>query len=596
MESTLVDITLKDVSYKRNNRPYLDKISTTFYAKRMSLIVSTERDSCDKLFRIMAGTKLPDSGIVSYRPLNTHLYDVNIGFISKEFLFYDTLSPYELLLFYANLYHSRDMKQQEKRIFVKYLINKLHIDEPYKHSSFIRKLSNMDKMLLMIGIEMIQSPSILLLEQPTNHLNSYCANYLLHTLQSLKDENMTIVVELACIPNQFLQLFDDITFLSSGAIIYTGKVSQLSYYIEHIGYEMNTSYEIIEYIALLNQNPHVHVFFNESWESEIQQRNYYAFERELLTYQQMRDSSVYYSLKLNCFSQMKYLLSREMKHCIRSEKQNVLHFGLILIFNLFTGIVFQNIAYFQSNSNIENWSLFRFTTLNFCIIFNVIIYSFPYLFTFSFEQKVIQKEMPLYSVWIYVTAKTITDILKHIVFACITVGMTVGLLQFYGNFIYFILEYTLLGLVFTTFSMIVSLFRIEISIALYFMYIFPQIYFTGLLLPVSATLFYFHFLYYACFMNYGISIIATEEFTMIPSNFPTDQLDSYYETVFGCTYSNSSNYVCEHISNEYAIFPYNNIQVNHKLLYMIVLGSIFIFLRICLCLSLYIKTYCCSDI
>lgn len=596
MENNQVDVILQNVSYKRNNRMLLNDVSTTFYSKRLSLIVSIESESCAKLFRILSGTNKNDSGNVSYHPLNTHSHDINIGFVSKESLFYDTLSPYELLLFYANMYHSR-MKPQEKRILVKYLINKLHINEPYKHASIIGELSHIDKKLLMIGIEMIQNPSVLLLEQPTNCLNSYYAKYLLHTLKSLTEENMTIIVELSSVPNQFLRLFDDITFLSNGTLIYTGKVSSLSYYMEDIGYTIDSTYEIVEYITLLHQNPHIHVFFNESWESQIQQRNYYAFEREILTsYQQMDDNIIYHSSKLNCFSQMNYLFLREIKHFLCSEKQNIFHFGLILLFNLFTGVVFENIAYFQFNTNIENWNSIRFTILVFCVIFNVILYSFPYIFTFSFEQKVIQKEIRLYNVWIYMITKTIIDIWKHVIFACITVGISVCLLQFYGNFIYFILEYTLLGLVFSTFSMLLSLFSIELSIALYSGCVFSQVYFTGLFVPVSATFVYFHFLYYVCFMNYGISAIVIEEFEAIPSNFPTNLLDSYYKSVFGCTYKNSSKYICDHISNEYAIFPYNNIEADHKWSYMIVLGVIFIFLRCFLCLSLHIKANYFSDI
>lgn len=596
MESNLVDIILKDVCYKRNGCAFLEKVSTTFYAKRMSLIVSTEHDSCDTLFRILAGIKKQDSGTVSFRPLDAQFCDINIGFVSNEYLFHDTLSPYELMIFYTNLYLSGDMEYQERSIFVNYWITKLHIQEPYKHSSIIRNLSSMDKMLLMIGIELVKNPSILLAEKPLRNLNSYCAKYLLNTLRSLSEENKNVIVELDYVPNQFLQLFDDISFLSKGEIIYTGKVSSLVYYMEYIGYEIDASYDVIEYIALLNDNPHVHMFFNETWESEIQQQNRYSFQRPLLTYQQIPDNSVYKRSKLNCFSQMKYLLIREIKHFIRSEKQNIFHFGLILLFNLITGLVFQNVSLFQSNTSIENWIYIRFTALMFCIFFNIILYSFPCIVTFSFEQRIVQKEMVFYSAWVYVITKTITDIWKHILFACITVGINVGLLQFYGNFVYFIFEYTLLGLVFTTLSMLFSLFSIEISSSLYAIYMFFQVYFTGLLVPITATLFYSHFLYYICFMNYGISVIATEEFTAIPPNFPKHKLDSYYESVFGCIYSNSSNYVCDTISNKYAIFPYNNIQVDNKWIYMIILSAIFVFLRVCLCLALYIKKSYYSDI
>ena len=90
-------------------------------------------------------------------------------------------------------------------------------------NSFIRGISGGQKKRVNIGIELIQNPNLLFLDEPTTGLDSTTAFDIMSTVQKLKQRNITIISTIHAPSQKILNLFDKIIILCEGYLIYDGK-------------------------------------------------------------------------------------------------------------------------------------------------------------------------------------------------------------------------------------------------------------------------------------------------------------------------------------------------------------------------------------
>ncbi|PEU79606.1 hypothetical protein CN386_11985 [Bacillus cereus] len=152
---------LKDISFDMN------------YQERVA-IIGENGVGKSTLLKVIAGLLIPDEGEVLFQNknlLNTPKSRHDIGFAFTEPIFYENLTVEENLIFLASLYKLRSIKK-----VVTDKINEFNINK-YKNTK-ISALSSGMKQKVQICAATIHNPSLLIMDEPFNKLDSPSLNFL----------------------------------------------------------------------------------------------------------------------------------------------------------------------------------------------------------------------------------------------------------------------------------------------------------------------------------------------------------------------------------------------------------------------------------
>ncbi|XP_074662481.1 ATP-binding cassette sub-family G member 5-like [Tubulanus polymorphus] len=99
-----------------------------------------------------------------------------------------------------------------------------------------RSLSGGEKRRVTIAIQLLQDPKIVLLDEPTSGLDSFTAHHLVESLASLARKNKIVLLTIHQPRSDIFKLFDNITILSLGNLVYFGPASEMVSYFSYIGH------------------------------------------------------------------------------------------------------------------------------------------------------------------------------------------------------------------------------------------------------------------------------------------------------------------------------------------------------------------------
>ncbi len=138
-----------------------------------------------------------------------------IGWVPQEETFYDKLTVYENLEYFASLYNlsKKDLKERSTK-----LLTMLGIE--HKTHSISGSLSGGMKRRLSIAIALIHQPKLLYLDEPTAGVDPVSRRALWNAIEKIKEEGITILFCTHYMDEAEL-LCDRIAILRSGEIIAT---------------------------------------------------------------------------------------------------------------------------------------------------------------------------------------------------------------------------------------------------------------------------------------------------------------------------------------------------------------------------------------
>ncbi|KAF7254969.1 hypothetical protein EG68_08282 [Paragonimus skrjabini miyazakii] len=93
-------------------------------------------------------------------------------------------------------------------------------------TEYSRGLSGGERKRTCIGIELVKDPLVLFLDEPTTGLDAYTAGSVMKTLRRLADAGRTIVFSIHQPKYSIYRLFDRLTLISDGKMIYHGPSGQ----------------------------------------------------------------------------------------------------------------------------------------------------------------------------------------------------------------------------------------------------------------------------------------------------------------------------------------------------------------------------------
>ncbi|CAG14260.1 unnamed protein product, partial [Tetraodon nigroviridis] len=107
-------------------------------------------------------------------------------------------------------------------------------------TEFLRGVSGGERKRCSIGMELITSPSLLFLDEPTTGLDSYTANCIVHLLHKLSRRGKTVIFSIHQPRYSIFRLFDHLTLMHKGEVVYAGAAAYTLEYFTKMGYQIES--------------------------------------------------------------------------------------------------------------------------------------------------------------------------------------------------------------------------------------------------------------------------------------------------------------------------------------------------------------------
>ena len=172
-------ISLRDVTKKFRRHLVLDKINLDVRRGEIVGVLGGSGSGKSVLLKTIIGFLRPTNGNVFVKG--------KIGFSTQSNSLYDELTLRQNLLYFASLYDIKNVKE-----ILPKLLNFLHLSE--YENVLVEELSGGTKKRADIACAMLDSPEILILDEPFGGLDSFLVNELITFLNKIQKIGTTIVL------------------------------------------------------------------------------------------------------------------------------------------------------------------------------------------------------------------------------------------------------------------------------------------------------------------------------------------------------------------------------------------------------------------
>nr|CDS31557.1 ATP binding cassette sub family G [Hymenolepis microstoma] len=198
------------------------------------------------LLDVLAGRKQPryltGEVLIDGHPQPKHFKCIS-GYVVQDDILMGTLTVRESLYLAAMLKRKKGFSLSETREKVNEILDELgltKIADSKIGTELFRGISGGERKRTSIGMEIIADPSVLFLDEPTTGLDAFTAGSVIQTLKTLSRRGRTIILSIHQPRYSIYKLFDSLTLMSGGRIVYHGPArkepvnyfSRLGYIIE----------------------------------------------------------------------------------------------------------------------------------------------------------------------------------------------------------------------------------------------------------------------------------------------------------------------------------------------------------------------------
>ncbi|KAA0187291.1 ATP-binding cassette sub-family G member 2, partial [Fasciolopsis buskii] len=196
------------------------------------------------LLDVLAGRKDPQN-VSGYVLLDGERQPVQVhrqvsGYVVQDNIAVNTLTVRENIAFSAALRLPSSVTSKERKARVTTVIDELGLSavaDRLLGTEYVRGVSGGERKRTCIGIELIKDPSVLYLDEPTTGLDAYTAGSVMKTLKRLASAGRTIVFSIHQPKYSIYRLFDRLTLIANGQMIYHGPAGRAPIdYFGRLGY------------------------------------------------------------------------------------------------------------------------------------------------------------------------------------------------------------------------------------------------------------------------------------------------------------------------------------------------------------------------
>ncbi|XP_067413255.1 broad substrate specificity ATP-binding cassette transporter ABCG2-like [Emydura macquarii macquarii] len=521
------------------------------------------------LLDILAARKDPQglSGVVlingAPQPAN---FKCISGYVVQDDVVMGTLTVRENFQFSAALRLPTSVKEQEKRERIDQIIKELgltKVADSKVGTQFIRGVSGGERKRTNIGMELITDPAILFLDEPTTGLDASTANAVLLLLKRMSRQGKTIIFSIHQPRYSIFRLFDNLTLLAAGRMLYHGPAQNAIEYFKSIGYECEPYNNPADFfLDVINgdstavasskandvdlDNIEEHINRDKSLAEKLAEQysssTYYKETKAVLeniSRENKKKMKTFFrpvTYTTSFFHQLKWVSKRTFKNLLGNPQASIAQLCVTIFLGLVVGAIFFGIK--DDFTGVQNrvGAMF-FVTTNQCFS------SISAIELFIVEKKIFIHEYisGYYRVSAYFVSKLMADLipmrtLPSIIFTCIIYFM-LGLKPRVDAF--FIMMFTLMMVSYTATSMalaiatgqnVVAVANLLMTITFVFMIIF-----SGLLVNLTSIMSWLSWLQYFSIPRYGMTALQINEFTDL--KFCTDSTNTS-QSGMNCTQVN----------------------------------------------------------
>ncbi|XP_074179791.1 broad substrate specificity ATP-binding cassette transporter ABCG2 [Rhinolophus sinicus] len=466
------------------------------------------------------------------------------GYVVQDDVVMGTLTVRENLQFSAALRLPKTMTNHEKNERINKVIQELglaKVADSKVGTQFTRGVSGGERKRTSIGMELITDPSILFLDEPTTGLDSSTANAVLLLLKRMSKQGRTIIFSIHQPRYSIFKLFDSLTLLASGRVMFHGPAQEAFGYFASAGHHCEPYNNPADFfLDVINGDSSAVTSNREDEDGEAKETEepskrdkplieklaeFYVnstFFRETkaeldqLSGVQKRKKSVVFKELTYATSfchQLKWISKRSFKNLLGNPHASIAEIIVTIILGLIISAVFYDLK--SDHTGIQN----RAGVLYF-LIDNQCFSSVSALELFVVEKKLFIHEYisGYYRVSSYFFGKLLSDLLPMrmlttIIFTCITYFF-LGLKPVVESF--FIMLFTLLMVAYAASSMALAIAtgQTVVSVATFLMnitFVFMMI-FSGLLVNLRTIVPWLSWLQYFSIPRYGYAALQHNEF------------------------------------------------------------------------------------
>ncbi|XP_052450752.1 broad substrate specificity ATP-binding cassette transporter ABCG2-like [Carassius gibelio] len=466
------------------------------------------------------------------------------GYVVQDDVVMGTLTVRENLRFSAALRLPKSISQQEKDEKIETLIQELGLSKVADSrvgTQLIRGVSGGERKRTSIGMELIIDPPVLFLDEPTTGLDASTANSVLMLLKKMANSGRTIILSIHQPRYSIYRLFDSLTLLVGGRLVYHGPAQDTLDYFSQIGYICEPLNNPADFFLDVINGDSTAVALNKLYDDEEldeEQRrsslkgiaNHLVDEyknsasnkqtkSELDLIIQGQDYSKQPKSRTITYStsfchQFNWVLKRTFKDLMLNPQTSFVQIGVMIILALVVGTIFFGVK--DNMSGIQNrmGALFFITT-------NQCFSSMSSAELFITERKLFVHEYisGYYRVSVYFLSKVLSDILTlrtipSIIFSCVVYWM-IGLKATAEAFFIFLFSIVLVSYTATSMTLAISADQTVVGIAtivINMIFVFMMI-FSGLLVNLPSVADWLNWLKYLSIPRYGLVAVEINEFT-----------------------------------------------------------------------------------
>ncbi|XP_070587115.1 broad substrate specificity ATP-binding cassette transporter ABCG2-like [Erythrolamprus reginae] len=161
------------------------------------------------------------------------------GYVVQDDIVMGTLTVRENLMFSAALRLPLSTTKYEKNQRVEQILKELdlaRVADSKVGTYFTRGVSGGERKRTSIGLELITNPKVLFLDEPTTGLDSSTANAVLLLLKRMSLQGKTIIFSIHQPRYSIFKLFDTLTLLAAGKLLYHGPADNALPYFKSLGF------------------------------------------------------------------------------------------------------------------------------------------------------------------------------------------------------------------------------------------------------------------------------------------------------------------------------------------------------------------------
>lgn len=200
----------------------IDNLSLTIHQGKYLALLGPNGAGKTTLVEMIEGLQFPDEGNITIQGLDWHHHKTQLrnmmGISLQETKFVDKLTVRETLNLFGSFYGLPKSRSDE----IMAAVNLTH-----KQKTYTVNLSGGQRQKLALGVGIMNSPDILLLDEPTTGLDPNARRELWHILTNLKKQHRTTLILTTHYMEEAQYLCDRIVILDQGKILADGTLEEL---------------------------------------------------------------------------------------------------------------------------------------------------------------------------------------------------------------------------------------------------------------------------------------------------------------------------------------------------------------------------------